>query len=98
MQSCLNAQASHQTIPTKRPTLLSSGRLARTKKLLPIPMTKPAGKLPGSWAVSGGKKGGPARAAKLTPEERQRIAREAAKVRWSQMGAKHPKITENRCP
>ena len=30
----------------------------------------------------GGLKGGPARAGKLTPEERQRIAREAAKIRW----------------
>ena len=30
----------------------------------------------------GGKKGGKARAAKLTPEERQEIARKAAKARW----------------
>jgi len=30
----------------------------------------------------GGKKGGPARAAKLTPEERQASARKAAQARW----------------
>ena len=30
----------------------------------------------------GGKKGGPARAAKLTPEERSEIARKAAEARW----------------
>ena len=31
----------------------------------------------------GGKKGGPARAAKLTPEQRQEIAKKAAKARWA---------------
>jgi hypothetical protein len=31
----------------------------------------------------GGKKGGPARAAKLTPEERRAIARKAAQARWN---------------
>jgi hypothetical protein len=31
----------------------------------------------------GGKKGGRARAAKLTPEERSEIARNAAKARWA---------------
>ena len=30
----------------------------------------------------GGKKGGPARAAKLSPEQRKEIARKAAQVRW----------------
>ncbi|HMF86285.1 MAG TPA: hypothetical protein VK598_08030 [Nitrospiraceae bacterium] len=30
----------------------------------------------------GGKKGGPARAAKLTPEERRVSARKAARARW----------------
>jgi hypothetical protein len=30
----------------------------------------------------GGQRGGPARAAKLTPEERSRIARNAAAARW----------------
>lgn len=32
----------------------------------------------------GGKKGGPARAKKLTPERRSEIAREAAKKRWEE--------------
>ncbi len=31
----------------------------------------------------GGKKGGPARAAKLTPEQRKEIAKKAAKARWA---------------
>lgn len=30
----------------------------------------------------GGKKGGPARAKKLTPDQRREIARKAAKARW----------------
>lgn len=30
----------------------------------------------------GGRKGGPARAAKLTPEQRREIARKAAETRW----------------
>jgi hypothetical protein len=39
---------------------------------------------PNAVALSklGGKKGGPARAAKLTPEERSEIARKAAKAGW----------------
>ncbi len=31
----------------------------------------------------GGKKGGPARAAKLTPQQRSESARKAARARWS---------------
>jgi hypothetical protein len=44
-----------------------------------------AGKNPHAVALGreGGKKGGAARAASLTPEERSRIAREAARARWS---------------
>ena len=34
---------------------------------------------------SGGRKGGPARAAKLSSRERSRIARKAAKARWNQV-------------
>jgi len=33
--------------------------------------------------AKGGKKGGPARAAKLTPERRSEIARKAAQARWA---------------
>ena len=42
------------------------------------------GKNPAAVALGrlGGKKGGKARAAKLTPEQRTRIAQKAAKVRW----------------
>jgi hypothetical protein len=32
----------------------------------------------------GGKKGGPARAAKLTPEQRSEIAKKAATARWAE--------------
>lgn len=35
----------------------------------------------------GGLKGGAARAAKLTPEQRSEIARKAAQARWSKDGA-----------
>jgi len=35
-----------------------------------------------------GKKSGKARMKKITPEERSRIAREAAKARWSKKGGK----------
>lgn len=35
------------------------------------------------FARKGGKKGGPARAAKLTAEQRRKIARKAAAARWS---------------
>lgn len=42
------------------------------------------------WAVQlgrlGGLKGGKARAAKLTPSERQEIARKAAEARWKRSG------------
>ena len=34
----------------------------------------------------GGQKGGKARAAKLTPEERSEIARRAARARWDESG------------
>ena len=33
----------------------------------------------------GGKRGGPARAKKLSPEERSRIGREGAQARWRKM-------------
>jgi len=44
------------------------------------------GKNPAAVALGrrGGKKGGPARAEKLTPEERSEIARIAANSRWSE--------------
>lgn len=47
-----------------------------------------AGKDPAAVArgKTGGVKGGPARAKKLTPQERSEIARLAAKARWDKMG------------
>lgn len=35
----------------------------------------------------GGKKGGPARAKKLTPEQRKEIAKKAAEARWNPKGS-----------
>jgi hypothetical protein len=47
-------------------------------------VAKPLEKNPAAVALGrlGGKKGGKARAAKLTPEERSQIARKAAAARW----------------
>lgn len=48
-----------------------------------------AGKRKNPYAVAlgrkGGKKGGPARAAKMTPEERSESARKAVKARWAKV-------------
>jgi hypothetical protein len=48
------------------------------------PAEEPSEKNPHAVALGrlGGKKGGKARAASLTPEERKEIARKAAKARW----------------
>jgi hypothetical protein len=45
------------------------------------------GKNPAAVALGrlGGQKGGKARAAKLTPEERREIAKKAAEARWSRI-------------
>lgn len=50
-----------------------------------IPDVRDKGKNPAAVALGrlGGMKGGKARAAKLTPEERTRIASEAARKRWT---------------
>lgn len=39
-------------------------------------------------ARSGGLKGGPARAEKLSPAQRKKIAKQAAAARWDKKGAK----------
>lgn len=39
----------------------------------------------------GGQKGGPARAAKLTPEQRSEIARRAARQRWAGRSVRKPR-------
>jgi hypothetical protein len=60
------------------------GRLAEEKK--PIQFSaRPKKKNPAAVALGklGGQKGGRARAAKLSPEERKSIAQRAAKARWA---------------
>jgi hypothetical protein len=54
------------------------------KKKVPTPETEPPAKNPHAQALGklGGLKGGKARAAKLTPEQRAEIARKAA-ARWA---------------
>ena len=49
------------------------------------PTDEPSTKNPAAVALGrlGGLKGGPARAKKLTQEQRKEIARKAAKVRWA---------------
>lgn len=56
-----------------------------TKEPEAAPEPKPEGKNPAAVALGrlGGKKGGPARAAKLSPEQRREIAQKAAKARWT---------------
>lgn len=57
--------------------------MARKKK--PAPETEQPAKNPHAQALGklGGLKGGKARAAKLTPEQRAEIARKAAAARWA---------------
>ena len=45
-----------------------------------------SGSAPVLFPVIGGLKGGPARALKLTAEERSQVARRAAQARWSAKG------------
>jgi|ERR1035437_8648704 hypothetical protein len=55
-------------------------------------MAANAKKNPAAVAIGrkGGKKGGPARAAKLTPEQRSESARKAVQARWSQAAPASP--------
>ena len=57
---------------------------AEPKKKAAKPASKKPKKDPAAVALGrkGGLKGGPARAAKLTPEQRAESARKAAKARW----------------
>jgi hypothetical protein len=54
-------------------------------KVLEIATGQPAGKNPAAVTLGrlGGLRGGKARAAKLTPEQRAKIASDAARARWS---------------
>jgi hypothetical protein len=63
----------------------NAARVAALATGEPTPRAKPARKNPAAVALGrrGGLKGGKARAAALTPEERSAIARKAAKARWA---------------
>lgn len=58
---------------------------AATEKPAKAPVEKPHKKNPAAVALGrlGGKKGGKARAEKLSAKRRKEIARKAAKTRWS---------------
>ena len=56
----------------------STGDAPRREK----PERKPKNKAAVALGKLGGRKGGNARAAKLTPEQRREIARKAAQARW----------------
>ena len=79
---------------SKRPRDVNSlaARLVREsvgdEKVTPPPAEDIGDKNPAAVALGrlGGKKGGAARAAKLTPEERSAIAKKAAASRWSHQG------------
>ncbi|MDO8491280.1 MAG: hypothetical protein Q7T04_04625 [Dehalococcoidia bacterium] len=62
-------------------------RLPKSQRKPQTPEPKPEGKNPAAVALGhlGGKKGGPARAKKLTPEQRKEIAKIAATARWKRM-------------
>ena len=72
---------------TKRPrdvNVLASQLVAEATDSAPRPEDVDSGKDPAAVALGrkGGLKGGKARAAKMTPEERSESARNAAKARW----------------
>jgi hypothetical protein len=56
------------------------------------PDAAPTAKNPAAVALGklGGAKGGPARAAKLTPKRRAAIAKKAAATRWAKKSTKNP--------
>ena len=58
---------------------------ATGESLSPSEPPAPDGKNPAAVALGrlGGKKGGPARAKKLTPEQRREIAKKGAAARWA---------------
>lgn len=70
----------------KRPTDINelAAQLVREATGEIEPVDQDAGKNPAAVALGrkGGLKGGKARAAKLTPEERSEAARKAAEARW----------------
>ena len=57
----------------------------------PVQMSKPDALQLAAVARLGGLEGGPARAKKLTPEERSEIARKAAQARWAKKDSSEKK-------
>lgn len=56
--------------------------LATRGEFAPVPKERPKNQAAVSLGRRGGKVGGPARAAALTPEQRKEIARKGAEARW----------------
>jgi len=53
-------------------------------EFVPMPAEKPKNRAAVSLGRLGGRKGGPARAASLTPEQRSEIAKKGAVARWGE--------------
>ncbi|MFY9925889.1 MAG: hypothetical protein WAK51_15525 [Opitutaceae bacterium] len=51
-------------------------------EFVPVPAERPKNRAAVSLGRRGGRVGGPARAAALTPEQRSEIAKKGAEVRW----------------
>jgi hypothetical protein len=65
--------------------VVSDAAPAETSRVTADPQISSSGKNPAAVALGklGGKKGGPARAAKLSAQTRSEIAKKAAQARWS---------------
>jgi len=75
--------------PRKRPTDLNRLAASIVDEATGNAPDPDAGKNPAAVALGrlGGAKGGKARAAKLTPEQRSEIAKKAARARWNESGS-----------
>jgi hypothetical protein len=71
-----------------RPPILSAVEPTGAAHTPPVEPTGAAGKNPHAVALSklGAAKGGKARTAGMTPEERKELARKAARARWGKKG------------
>jgi hypothetical protein len=73
---------------SKKPAEEQAPEQAQPQEPEPAADPAPDGKNPAAVELGrlGGRKGGPARAAKLTKEQRAEIARKAAQARWTKRG------------
>lgn len=79
MRACLLAREDLE-IQSRRPTRSTSRSSGRhLGQVPPVPDDSPAALAKRKGAAKGGK----GRAAKLTPEERSKVAKKAAKARWT---------------